>query len=558
MKNWLTGHTALNHLRRWEADLDSFHEQYELFHYEPTHATFATLAAIDMAFTGSMIDAAERSQDLLGTDAALATQRTQQEGFAQIFRWLCAKNGQLDAKVTHDPAIFRSVYDLLQHAQCYTDIADFHRMLNRGDCELEVQAEPPTCRFVPVRPTGSLCPSMGMHEDFLDLMRRKSQLLGSGRVKVTTAWVQAVVDQSRIMVQSNSLVVTNPRAFANLDFQQSISRIVPQEEIACNKTTDCGGFTMEQFDRCWMVLLLWSTAVWFVFSRVARRVFPSVPAMAVQRVDRISLHALLAECAGVSESIAENVCSRLSFASETHNPDIQLTPLLQSEGMYLWSPGLIIMLRHQRNMLRLMARMPATKALADNAIGSREPAMISRVERKLQKYGFRTVTLRRWKSEDAEGEIDLLAWREAEDDGAIIIEAKACLRPDEINEVDALTQSADKAAAQLATSIAALKSNSQSEHRFVPEMPALLTSKLRPIVLFLEGSPSNRYTHSDVPAVNLRGFLDRFRSSDFRSAERLWEAAKEKRWLPKVSPASTQWLDVKVGKVTYKLPYRLA
>jgi hypothetical protein len=205
-------------------------------------------------------------------------------------------------------------------------------------------------------------------------------------------------------------------------------------------------------------------------------------------------------------------------------------------------------------MLKLMARIPALKSVADNLIGSREFSLTRQMGEALASHGFQFKT--RIKLPDSAGEIDLLAFNIKHPDELRILEAKAILDVDEVNEVEQATLEQLKGQEQLRKTIRILNAMSPAAKSRLWSKPNWKSiDKLYGVVLTPSALPNAAYDHTQLPAITLWAINNHLYPRDFRSPRRFWDACVKKRWLKPFSAGETVFQGLKVGFVTYEIPY---
>ena len=146
-----------------------------------------------------------------------------------------------------------------------------------------------------------------------------------------------------------------------------------------------------------------------------------MPTQVVRRGEFIRSMATLAALPPVT---VESILSRLKVDHRTNKLDMYLQPLLCGSEWVAWSVRGIQMSRSQRNLLKLMARTPAHKAMADAIIGARETSLLAEIAAWLKGKGWTVSTNRELPGLD-DGEVDLIGWNWSYPTEILIIEAKA-------------------------------------------------------------------------------------------------------------------------------------
>src|SRR5207247_423937 len=110
--------------------------------------------------------------------------------------------------------------------------------------------------------------------------------------------------------------------------------------------------------------------------------------------------------------------------------------LLCGSNSVAWSVRAVQLSGSRRNLLKLMARTPSQKALADNIIGDRERHFLATLAKWLRAKGWAVATNQAFPGLE-QLEVDLIGWNWTYPNEVLIIEAKALRQADDPNEVRA-------------------------------------------------------------------------------------------------------------------------
>ncbi len=243
----------------------------------------------------------------------------------------------------------------------------------------------------------------------------------------------------------------------------------------------------------------------------------------------------------------ESILGRLKADLRTDKLDMYLQPLLCGEEWVAWSVRGVQMSVPQRNLLKLMARTPAHKPMADAIIGARERTLLAEIATWLKGKGWTTITNRGLPSPE-DGEVDLVGWNWSYPSEVLIIEAKAILQADDPNEVRSATREMQHAQEQLGRIIRLLSGMPQAARE--SHFPIVEWGKVTHwygVVITPESEPGLQYDHSTFPACSFVGLRQRLSTKEWRSPSRLWNAMVLREWQA----------EIRAGRVEYK-PFELA
>jgi hypothetical protein len=153
------------------------------------------------------------------------------------------------------------------------------------------------------------------------------------------------------------------------------------------------------------------------------------------------------------------------------------------------------------------------------------------------------------------GDIDLLAFNRKHADDVLIVEGKALLGVDEINEVDAATKEMQRAQSQLAKVIQILLGMSQAEKKQLFKFVSWEFPKaLHGLVVSQDAEPNEKYDHSQFPGISLATIKSRMHQNHFSNPLAFWTRCKDRPWLKSLTEGIHTHKAIKVGDVTYLIP----
>jgi hypothetical protein len=204
--------------------------------------------------------------------------------------------------------------------------------------------------------------------------------------------------------------------------------------------------------------------------------------------------------------------------------------------------------------MKLMARTPSQKGLADQIIGSREQALLATLRKWLEVKGW-SVHVNKDLPGIERGEIDLIGWNWCYPSEILIVEAKALLHADDSNEVRSATKEMKRAQEQI-DRIVKLLTQMPAEVRKA-RFPFVDWSKVTlwyGIVVTPEGEPGLDFDHSKFPACSFTTLRHRLSSDDRRSPSSLWRAMVQREWQAEIRSGHFVYEPMELAGVTIEEP----
>lgn len=228
-------------------------------------------------------------------------------------------------------------------------------------------------------------------------------------------------------------------------------------------------------------------------------------------------------------SLVERILEQLKYDYRTTKPDIFLQPLVCGEKFVAWSAMVVQLSRFKRNRLKLMARTPSQKSLADRIIGERERAMLSAMKAWLENKGWAVVINRKIPGDL--GEVDLLATHWQFPSEILIMEGKAVLQADDLNEIRSATREMQRGQEQIKKVMGLLsRMPDQERSRLFPFVEWKKVSRWYGIVVTPETEPGMGFDQSIIPAAAFLTLQQRLSKKDWASPSRVWNAMVAREW----------------------------
>jgi hypothetical protein len=531
--------------------LDVHHSTLPLWNRDRPTALFAALAQFDC-----MIALAPFIEFDLNALGQTQVTKGQEEGLSQALRWLNPGDRAIGPVSTNDPSVIEEAGRFCHFASDYVNIADMHKMFGRGLMEVQVDKDRRRVKFTSLTGARPAMALMGMAES----THRIAQMPAAKspeKAKPLADRVHAVMKSAKFHDVDGRLVIDDV-SIANVpDIAESFPLAYPVEELFLGQDADLIGFSVEHLTRYFESLRRWSFCCTYLFivslNNHGTQQWQCAPTQVVERkrfLDSIQ------QLSGLSADIVEAITLRLTYDNRTTAVDVFQQPLLCGDGTVSWSVSVVQSSRYVRNMLRLMARTKASEKHAATLIGSRERSMLNELGGLLSRQGgtaFKLMT--EIGDEQKEGEVDLLAYNPKFPDEVLLVEGKAFLGVDEINEVDAATKEMQKAQAQLDDAVEIMTRIPQGERQNLFKFVNWgMVKDFYCVVVATGVEPNDKYDHTSIPGISLETIQARLRENHFESPKKFWTACKNRQWLQRLLEYREVHHPIKVGDVTYELP----
>lgn len=550
----MTGEAAELLLREYEEQiLDRHHLTFKSFWAIPDeHRAYALLAAFDSlvlshlrAYASGVLDDAARGMKYV------------EEGLGQALRWCLEDHATQQIASTSSADTIEAGGRFLLYASEYAQLADFHKAYGRGLVTVSVDREAKRVRF----DYRSREEQIQVHVGFDESIRLTGAGVRAGERMARL--VMAIPDLGRHLRQiecrclDGRISISNVARLCDEGVVRLVDELMKPESVRFPPDTDLGGFRFGEFVSFWSAMLRWTIAAEVLFFQKVATGTPAHECAPTQIVDRRAFCSSIQQLSGLGSRQVEAILARLLFAGRSSNADVFLRPIVGVGDDVSWSASVILNSRFVRNMLKSMARTPPLKPTADLLIGIGATQLCRQIGKALASHGYQFSLNRMVSSGNEDGEIDLLAWHNRSRKEVLLIEAKACLEPDEVNEVDAFTEELIKGQRQLSRVSRILKRmdshNKKEKFPFVPwdECPDLFG-----VVVSRIGLPNNRYIHETYPASAL-GTMRRFlRPRDWKRPSRMRDALAEQPWLDglRAAACTASYNEIRIGGITYELP----
>lgn len=529
--------------RRIEAEvLDRFHTALPLYQRNRKEARLGLLNAFDsLALLTAMAVRAGADPDV----SSRQVEKKYEDGLAQAMRWLTQDGEEPSVSSRVTLGLLNDAGNFLLHAADYSSVADFHRLYGANKLMAEVDLQNKRIRFRYTSRDRGFDAAMGYISSLNhELSRLNNENEIAGEINPQTP-IRSSISNGMVRLQNPELLAVNDPTFR-----------LPVPPKAITDDVDLGGFTMMEFRGFWKALSHWSAHCLGVFVQSVMNGMDQELCMPTQVIPTGVFYNTMGRLSGITQEKIARITARLAFDYRTKVPCIFQQPLLIGCGNVAWSPNLIIYSRFDRNMLRLMARTPALKSIADGLIGGRERLMLNSFGQYLQqRSGWSYKLNQKVHHGTRNGEIDFLGYSPRESSTVIVMEWKSILTADEINEVRAATAQLVLAQDQVLNSIKILESMSIKDKKITyPFVDWNKVSEYIPLVVTQDVEPDETYSHTKVPCLCVDS-LDSFgKRRDSSTPTRLVEFARSRPWHRKYDHLQEEFREIGVGEFVYEVP----
>jgi len=548
-----SGSPAEQALRQFETTvLDVHHQTMALWQCERPVSLYAVLAQFDCWAILSLVGRPDPSsvgfaQMVKGTE----------EGLSQAVRWLHPGDSQFDLLLPADSKqVVGDAGDFCQFASRYVDIADFHKMYGRGQVAIEVSEQDRRVRFVPPASDTPGSSMLGMVEGTYRLRKGLPNQSAAEMLTLRDEICQRL-EKAAYHCAHGQLVLDDIHIANSEEIKKLLELWLPAEPTLLSDGDDLAGFSVEEFVAYFGALRRWSFCCTFLFlslvSRRQKHQWECIPTQVIERplfIDRMQ------SLSGLNADTVAAITDRLRYDNRTQSPEVFQQPLFCGPDYIAWSVDVVQKSKCVRNMLKLMSRTPHLRNYAATLIGSRERPMLQELGELLSRRGRCSYSLRKPVTHGGQsGEIDLLGYNWKFPDEVLLVEGKAVLGVDEVNEVAAATKEMQDGQGQLKTIDDILRSMPEQQKKLLfPFVNWKAVRKHCGVVVALDAEPNNLLDQTIYPGISLQTMKTHLRDNHYASPEKLWRACKERRWLAHLTEYTRSYKLIRVGDVTYELP----
>ncbi len=444
--------------RECERQLDEHYRLLPLWRRRRSEAIYGIMTIPDMVYLVLMTN----SSPLTLTVASAQTLKGMEDGVAQALRWLTS-DGCTMVRSVADCDLIEEAGHFSMYASDYVDIADLHMMYGRGWASASLNAELKVITFDPIEGPGQsdLC---AFHEAVRGLAKRcvdlrvKVDPLGIERARQALNHVEYKLVDGRIRLgELRRDLVDQTRELLKPHRELELLPLPPD--------TDMLAFTVSEFWRFMEAVTLWSHAAFMRYMDCATHGVPQYACMPTQIVMEDEFVQRVTALSCLSPELVRAILDRLSFRPDA-KANILLTPFLRGDGYICWSPAGIMKYRHERNLLKVMSRGPrAQHARAATVNGKRDQLLGRRIGEEFATRGYQFKLNTPVAANGESTDVDVLLYRSERPHEILIVEAKALIAPDEINEVHRAAEEMGHAQEQARTAMRVLSAMPLVEKR---------------------------------------------------------------------------------------------
>jgi len=537
-------------LRRFENEtLDNHHESLQFWNCPRDVAIYSTLAVYD-SFLVVAPFLSHRKQLL-----EMQFLKSLEEGFSQMIRWVYLKPGNVGITSTSNKETINTAGEFFHHAVRYIQIADMHRMYSRGQLRISVSEKCRTVRFMTPKEASPGGATRGQFE-ICNTRRKAQSRTQPGQVSDLVASLKRKIDSSNYQLSEGRILLLKTE-LANsreiVDFQELIGSTEP---FQLDPDQDLGGFLVRDFCGYFKALQRWSCVCITIFQNLAFLGVDQFSCIPSQIVPYLKFRETMSAISGLEIETVLRITERLSYSKSLVNPDIYLQPLVCENDCIAWSVSAVLNSKYIRNMLKLMSRLPEHTRIASNIIGSREHPMLRQLGDQFSRLGkcdYKLFT--KIMHEDLNAELDMIVYSKQDPHHVLLVEGKAVLGVDEINEVDAATRQMIEGQKQIERTVAILKSmpNEKKKSIFKFVNWEAVTS-YNGVVVTIDSEPHDGLDQSKIPAISLETIYSRLKDKHFKSTVIFYEKCRDRPWLENLGEFEEDYEPFLIGDVTYELP----
>jgi hypothetical protein len=480
-----------------------------------------------------------------------------EEGFAQTMRWFAPRLTGVDPTPVADAILIHEAAALLLFAKDYFTLEWFHRKVGFGHWSIEAQRSPDRVRFLPRTDDnarkGVLSFDDRVHANTHQQHRRDSEVNLKSKIKAEEIYHRVphrCVD-GRIVIDDLSLL-SSPEVLTAVETRNF------GEIMQLPDDTNLGEFTIGQLDRYWACFVAWSICATKLYLHLIGRQ-PQEKCMPTQVLPYTAFIAQMSQLTELKSEIVTAITAHFTFPTTAERPDIILQPLLRGPTTISWSCFIAQVSQHRRNALKILSRDPAKRDLAASIIGSRERPLMRALGQRLEKAGWVSKILTRLGS-PSDPEIDLVGYHRLHPTEVLVVEGKAVLETDELQEIVNATNQMRHGQEQVLRAITFLRGmDPKTRTGLFPFVRWSKVSDFFPIVVTPNSEPGSDFDHSIVPALSIETLRLRLRARDWRNPRNLWKACFERPWLEGKMPGGLYYRTLEICGIRYELPvYRIA
>lgn len=537
--------------RAFEVRLDEHYKTLGLWKMPREQAIYAVLTVFD-SVQCSLFEQGIGPNGVLGRIEKLERVR---DGVIQAVRWLCRGLDEVGVRSTSDDLILRAADEFTKFAGDYAMIEIFHMMYGRDLATVDVDEEQQVVTFQASDGPG-LSSTATSHELCMG-QKEHADEFGQGVLGKEGGILVALEAVERTCVDGRIELKGLTREIFDLS-KPVMEMLLNVETMGLEDNDDLAGFSVGEYRAFCRAVVTWGWIAVMGYKRmVVEDGIPPQKCMPTQVVNRQEFIDIVTSGVGLSVEKTGAIVERLRYCPDAKS-DVVLHPFLMGGENIAWSPCLFNASRHERNMLKVMARGGGVlKARADDLIGGRERKFLRQIGARFARCGYQHQIRINIDADEDATDVDIMLYRSAKPDQLLLVEGKTILAPDEINEVHDATEKclAGQEQLSLARSILGRMPERRKAELFKIVDDWREVRDVFLVVITADGEPSIALDHAEIPVISYDVFRRRLRSCDFSSPRRFWSACVRRSWLKEeLSEGKLHFKSIPVGDITYRLP----
>ena len=509
--------------RKYEKQLDEHYKTLPFWSFSRPHAIYSVLTIPDAVFLVPMM-VPGRPQVKLGLAQCF---KQAEDGVSQALRWL-TNDGFTGVKSVADHDVINQANVFTKFASDYVDIADFHRMYGRGLVSVHIEGSLKTATFE-IKDGPGQSDVYAQWEQVRDQSKR-GQLFASEMMEKNPYEAKRIIEDIEYFLKDGciqleefpeNIVASTRDLFAHRCY----------ELLPLPGDSEMLGFTMDEYWRFIDAITVWSCIAFMKYVRCVWGGVPQHKCMPTQIVEKSKFVERMAFISRLSFAVIQEILTRLTY-NPSPKAEILLTPFLCGENTVSWSPAIIMKYRHERNLLKIMTRgCSKMKNHADTINGARDKPLCQLIAKEFEQQGYQKKLDTPIAAKGDNTDIDVLVYQTKRPDEVLIIEAKALISPDEINEVSEASKSIRYAQDQVrrAKKILAAMTVAEKTQKF-KFVNWKRIKKVYGVVIANDAEPHSTIDNKEIPAITLSCLRTRFCKRELKSPSRFWDACVARAW----------------------------
>jgi hypothetical protein len=271
------------------------------------------------------------------------------------------------------------VVELVKCGTSYADIADMYMMYGRNLVEVETDTDGRRIRFR-MKDGGNETKEIHGFLQAHDFQRRIARQ-NKKTQRTSFSNLMAELSQIGISAQNGRLHIRDIGCLNKAVFENAVANEIRPELLPFDISTDLCGFSFGEYTQFWYAISNWSNCLLLLFVLSLRKGIDQLECVPTQLLTEAEFLSSMVILSGLPIETVGRITERLTYDHANRKAEIFLQPLIRLDGKVLWSPWIIRKSRYDRNMLKLMARTPELKEIADDAVGSRERSFLNLIGR---------------------------------------------------------------------------------------------------------------------------------------------------------------------------------